>query len=256
MNVKKDGVTKRKATRRSPKGERMRARILDTAELLFSTHGFEAVSQRDVADKAVIRIGLVTHHYPSKRSLFDAVAGRRAVELNRQRYERLEAITEPTVGNILDAFFVPLIDLVDHGGPGRVAYTRLISKLVYSDIGIAADSRYYKEIVHRFLAALEEVLSEVDKLSVARGFLSSIDVLLISLFIPGRLYEVVDLETAHIVREERFAQAYAAIRPFLVGGFEAIRARAAASRRDPARARRGRLPGIDSKKLPRGTTAK
>jgi len=254
--VKKDGITKRKATRRSPKGERMRARILDTAEQLFSAQGFEAVSQRDVAEKAGIRIGLVTHHYPSKRSLFDAVAGRRAAELNRQRYERLEAITEPTVGKILDAFFLPLIDLVEHGGPGWVAYTRLISRLVYSDIGIAADSRYYKDSVRRFLAALEEVLAEVDKLSVARGFLSSIDVLLISLFIPGRLYELVELETAHIVRQERFAQAYAAIRPFLLGGFEALRARAAAGRRDPALARRGRRPGVDSQKLPRGKTAK
>jgi AcrR family transcriptional regulator len=230
----------------------MRTRILDTAEQLFSAQGFDAVSQRDVAEKAGIRLSLVTHHYASKRNLFDAVAGRRAVELNRRRYERLEAIGEPTVGKILDAFFLPLIDLVEHGGPGWVAYTRLISRLVYSDIGIAADGRYYKEIMRRYLAALEKVLAEVDKLSVARAFLNSVHVLLISLFIPGRLDELAEPKTARIMRRERATQVYAAVRPFLLGGFEAIRSRAAMGCHDAASARHNiPVTGIDIPRLPR-----
>ena len=223
VDVPGDKVTKRGMARRSPKGDKMRARILDAAEQLYAAHGFEAVSQRDVAEEAGVLSSLITHHYPSKLSLFEAVAGRRSDEINRLRTEQLEAITELTVENILDAFFLPLVDLVEHGGPGWIAYTQIMSKLVYSDIGIKVDTIYYQNIVRRFLTLLKSAMPEVDEFILTRAFLCCIDMLLISIFLPGRFQEIMALNQRAIKQEQGYSQAYAALRPFLLGGLEALR---------------------------------
>jgi AcrR family transcriptional regulator len=62
---------------RSPKGERTRARILDSATELFSRSGFNAVSLRDIAAHAgLTHVGLL-HHFPGKESLLLDVLRRR-----------------------------------------------------------------------------------------------------------------------------------------------------------------------------------
>ncbi|MEE1926699.1 TetR/AcrR family transcriptional regulator [Streptomyces sp. TRM 70351] len=62
---------------RSPKGERTRARILDSATELFSRSGFHAVSLRDIAAHAGLTHAGLLHHFPGKDSLLIEVLGRR-----------------------------------------------------------------------------------------------------------------------------------------------------------------------------------
>jgi AcrR family transcriptional regulator len=63
--------------RRPSKGERTRARILDSATELFSRSGFNAVSLRDIAAHAGLTHAGVLHHFPGKESLLIEVLGRR-----------------------------------------------------------------------------------------------------------------------------------------------------------------------------------
>ncbi|MEW2298204.1 TetR/AcrR family transcriptional regulator [Streptomyces sp. NPDC006743] len=63
--------------RRPSKGERTRARILDSASELFSRSGFNAVSLRDIAAHAGLTHAGVLHHFPGKESLLIEVLGRR-----------------------------------------------------------------------------------------------------------------------------------------------------------------------------------
>ncbi|REE97842.1 TetR/AcrR family transcriptional regulator [Thermomonospora umbrina] len=62
---------------RPSKGERTRARILDSAAELFSRSGFAAVSLRDIAAHAELTHAGVLHHFPGKESLLIEVLGRR-----------------------------------------------------------------------------------------------------------------------------------------------------------------------------------
>jgi AcrR family transcriptional regulator len=63
--------------RRGTKGERTRARILDSATELFSRSGFHAVSLRDIAAHAGLTHAGLLHHFPGKESLLIQVLSRR-----------------------------------------------------------------------------------------------------------------------------------------------------------------------------------
>lgn len=63
--------------RRPSKGERTRARILDSATELFSRSGFNAVSLRDIAAHAGLTHAGLLHHFPGKDSLLIEVLERR-----------------------------------------------------------------------------------------------------------------------------------------------------------------------------------
>lgn len=47
--------------------------LLEAAAKLFADRGFDAITVRDIAEKAGIRSASVYRHYPSKRDLFEAV---------------------------------------------------------------------------------------------------------------------------------------------------------------------------------------
>ena len=76
----------------------MMEQILDTAELLFSQHGFHGVTLKDVAKQVGVHHTLLNYYFDDKRTLFDAVFARRAVVTIDKRmqalddYERLSLI--------------------------------------------------------------------------------------------------------------------------------------------------------------------
>lgn len=74
-------------TRHTPKGERTRERILDTAERLFAEKGYEGTTLRDVAAAAGLRIPSLYNHFAGKESLYAAV-------LERGMAPVLEALSE------------------------------------------------------------------------------------------------------------------------------------------------------------------
>lgn len=63
--------------RQGTKGERTRARILDSAMELFSRSGFYAVSLRDIAAHAGMTHAGLLHHFPGKDELLIQVLRRR-----------------------------------------------------------------------------------------------------------------------------------------------------------------------------------
>ncbi|MEQ6335515.1 TetR/AcrR family transcriptional regulator [Sphingobium sp. MK2] len=207
-----------KATRRSAKGLRTRMRIVDAAERLFGQNSYETVSQRDIADEAGVLIGLVTHHYPNKISLFDAVIARRAEELNSRRLERLKAVDQTVVDAIIDAFNEPLLELVGGKDEGWSNYARLMSKMAYSEVGLQATERYYGGTVKAFLDVLHAAMPGVDRMAVAHAFIYSIEILLTSIYMPGRFAAVAGLDAF----EPDAREVYDTVRPFVLGGIKAL----------------------------------
>src|SRR2546428_715857 len=69
----------------------MREAILSAAELLFSTHGFNAVSIRDIALEAGANPGSITYHFKSKDGLLLEIYKRHCGPMNKRRIELLVA---------------------------------------------------------------------------------------------------------------------------------------------------------------------
>ena len=53
--------------------ERVRRNVLNAATELFTAHGFSGTSFRDVSEASGISVGLIQHHFGTKRSLYAAV---------------------------------------------------------------------------------------------------------------------------------------------------------------------------------------
>src|SRR6185437_848559 len=69
-----------------------KTRILDAAEALFTEHGFEATSLRQLTAAAGVNLAAVNYHFGSKEELFQAVLTRRLDPMNQERIELLEAL--------------------------------------------------------------------------------------------------------------------------------------------------------------------
>ena len=57
----------------TPKGRRMRDKILVAAERLFTTHGFHGTSMRDAASAAGLPLATTVYHFARKEQLYAAV---------------------------------------------------------------------------------------------------------------------------------------------------------------------------------------
>lgn len=79
---------KPKAKRRSP--EEARALLMDAAEGLFAERGPDAFGLRDIAQKAGVSHGLITHYFKTYEGLVEAVFARRAERVAGAVVARLE----------------------------------------------------------------------------------------------------------------------------------------------------------------------
>jgi AcrR family transcriptional regulator len=90
-----------------------KARILEAAEEVFATHGFEGASTREIASRAGVNISSLHYHWESKETLYFAVFQNiydRLIEISQQsvvpklRGEAAPPTTEDSVGRLFDFF--------------------------------------------------------------------------------------------------------------------------------------------------------
>lgn len=80
-----------------------RQRVLDTAEKLFMTHGYSAVTLRDIADALSMKQASLYYHFPDgKEQLFVAVA-QRAFERHQQGMMAAITMAQPDLRSQLAA---------------------------------------------------------------------------------------------------------------------------------------------------------
>ncbi|MGW0552334.1 TetR/AcrR family transcriptional regulator [Streptomyces altiplanensis] len=152
------------APRRPSKGERTRARILDSATELFSRSGFNAVSLRDIAAHAGLTHAGLLHHFPGKEALLTEVLGRRDRTDAQSVFPGIvhPGTPEPGPGERLRR----LVGLVarNAGTPGIVAlYAKLSAEA--TDPGHPAH-HYFKE---RYRVLREEMTVLVEALQAEAG---------------------------------------------------------------------------------------
>ena len=173
-------------------GERTRERILDAAEHLFSAHGIDGVSMRDIAARGRATLALANYHFGSKDGLYRAVFERRIAPVSAQRRAALAKVLArehgpPAIGAVLDALARPWVELRD--SPGGLAYTRLVAREASDPaegergiVGALLDP-----VARDFLAAMKVALPGLSRQRVNWAYHFFIGALLLILANPQRV---------------------------------------------------------------------
>ena len=159
-NPKRPAARKRRSQQRS---ERTRLVILDSAERLFSRHGFSRVALRDITGDAGVNVSLVKYYFGSKSDLLREVIERRSRPIIEQRNRLLDdclARAEakggpPDVGKVLEAYIGPVLR-AGRDVPGGDHLQRLMGAALIDDSPEIRRTihRVYRDISARFVEAL------------------------------------------------------------------------------------------------------
>ncbi len=151
----------------------MREAILSAAELLFSTHGFNAVSIRDIALEAGANPGSITYHFKSKDGLLLEIYKRHCGPMNKRRIELLVAArrvrdVQDRLEAIVRAYVQPAFSSSSDLAGGGARFTRL--RAVMSAEGNAVVGRIIAEIfddtTNAFIEAIEESLPHLPRKTI------------------------------------------------------------------------------------------
>ena len=152
---------------RAPQGTK--ERILDAAEALFMTHGFEATSLRLITTAAGVNLAAVNYHFGSKEELFQAVLTRRLDPLNQERVDLLAELeaqfaTEPVpCDRTLGAMLIPALRLARDPARGGSNFLRLLGRAYADPAPFIRQflSAQYAVMIDRFKTAFARALPEL-----------------------------------------------------------------------------------------------
>lgn len=152
------------------KGETdLRDAILDVAEEQFARHGFDGVTTRSVASRAGTTSAMIHYYFSTKRALFDAVVVRRADILNQERIDSINAYeremgSDVTVEGAIAAFLRPVMEKLEHGGPGWRNYLSLIAWVSnMHEWGGEVMTRSFDEVVERLVQVIHRALPDASE---------------------------------------------------------------------------------------------
>jgi AcrR family transcriptional regulator len=172
-------------TRLSPTDTK--SRILDAAEALFVSGGFESMSMRQITTAANVNLAAVNYHFGSKDALIHAVLARQLDQLNAQRVAMLEWFenklgTELTCEHVLVAMFLPAVRIFRSGTPQAERYLHFLGRAYTDPSPVVRDfiNSHYIETLGRFFFAFQRTLPDLSRselgfrLHFAMGALSGI----------------------------------------------------------------------------------
>lgn len=124
-------------SRISSKGAETRKVILDAAEILFSEHGYNGTSLRDIASAAKVRLSLVHYHFGNKHEIFSAAMDRKIGLLHQEITSSFAAADAGspdglTIDQTVAAFIQPFLAIVSTPDHDLRHYVIMTSHLMSS----------------------------------------------------------------------------------------------------------------------------
>jgi AcrR family transcriptional regulator len=172
-------------TRLSPADNK--TRILDAAETLFVSGGFESMSMRQITSAASVNLAAVNYHFGSKDALIHAVLSRRLDPLNDQRLVMLDAFEAAfadklTCEHVLVAMFLPAVRIFRGNTPMADRYLHFLGRAYTDPSQVVRDfiNTHYIQTLGRFFFAFQRTLPDLSRedlgfrLNFAMGALSGI----------------------------------------------------------------------------------
>ncbi|MFB9264152.1 TetR/AcrR family transcriptional regulator [Bradyrhizobium erythrophlei] len=151
----------------------MREAILAAAEELFSTHGFNAVSVRDIAQAAGANPGSVTYHFETKDGLLLEIYRRHCGPMNLRRSELLAAAKrvrdlQDRLEAIVRAYVLPAFtsgsDLA--GGGTRFTRLRAVMSAEGNEVARRIIAQTFDDTSHAFIDAIHESLPHIPRTDI------------------------------------------------------------------------------------------
>ena len=215
-----------KRSRRSKAQQRAESleQILDAAEYLFSLHGLDGVTLRDVAQRVGVHTTLLHYYFNDKRQLFEAVFARRAGVTSGRRMEALEryeaeAGTHPTVEGALHAFLDTDLDLYIEGGEPWKNYAAFCARVSNTHEGGELMDEHFDPVVLKLVGILRKALPDYSDEDIFWGY----NFLTGSLMYTLARTERIDRLSGGVCRSDDFEAVKKRIAKFMAGGFLALR---------------------------------
>lgn len=148
-----------------------RTRILDTAELLFSDHGFRDVSLRQITREADVNIASVNYHFGSKEALIAEVLTRVIAPINEQRMRLLDEAEARHGGNpipieeVLESIHRPVVNQLTASPHHSSVYLKLAGRCLAEPTENFTETlaNLFHEMICRLMAAVKHSLPNVDE---------------------------------------------------------------------------------------------
>lgn len=156
--------------------------ILDAAEEVFASHGYEGATMRAIAKKAEVNQALLHYHFQTKENLYETVVKRRSSAINRYRLELLEQLyvdgRTPALEELLHVLYAPSAYMRGGSVSTVAAYTQVILAIT-----IGSDERskvlmrkYFDGIAKRFIDVFMQVLPELSRADAVWAYLFALGV--------------------------------------------------------------------------------
>src|SRR5690606_7976380 len=165
--------------RRLLRGEATREKVLDAAERLFSEHGFDGVSIRQIANEAGVTLGVVGFHSGSKLDLFRTILERRVATLSAARRAALAELRNrsgrpPNLYELMHAYVSPYLEAAAGGDPQWRAYAKLIARIVDDERWYPYVRDLYDPVAREYLEAIQSLDASIDRARLATAFVLSV----------------------------------------------------------------------------------
>lgn len=223
MNLASKAKTVVKRPSKAEQRAEMMEQILDTAEYLFSTHGFYGVTLKDVAKQVGVHHTLLNYYFDDKKTLFDAVFARRAVVTIEKRMKALDdydraAGDNPTVEGALHAFLDTDLDLYIQGGEGWKNYGAFGAQASNSPEGAEFMDKYFDPVVLRLIDILKKALPDAAEEDIFWGYHFVTGALMLTLARTGRI----DKLSRGLCQSEDYEAVKHRMARFMAAGFRDI----------------------------------
>jgi AcrR family transcriptional regulator len=149
-------------------------KILNAAEELFAQSSYDAVSIRQITQKADVKLALAHYHFGTKEALFDAVIKRRIGQLSESRIQMLDYFRRENGGKrlsieqIVHSFVMPYLFWHLNGGEGWRCYSRIVSSLLGYNLSLLQEQ--FDEGARRFLSEMRHAMPKASEADIQWGF--------------------------------------------------------------------------------------
>lgn len=159
--------------RRRLNGEETRNQIINVAQKLFASHGYDGISMRQITVEANVNVASIHYHFGSKENLLLEVLRRGATPLIEERRVALEKLARPLkLEEVVRAYVTPVFYGKMKPGSKRLMFGELRSRLVFEN-GELADkmlSNLFDDSTRSYVEAIAECVPNLPRIDLYYRF--------------------------------------------------------------------------------------